>query len=88
MELYEKERTLDKSERYIHSVIATAEHNLIVTFDPHLVTLIHVARTLEVDTTYERNVSSMKEWEITIWLASLNRRKHSIPLIQRHFYGY
>lgn len=87
MELYEKEQALDKSKRYIHSVIATAEHNLIVTFDPYLVALIHLARTLEVDTTYKRNVSAMKEWEITIWLASLNRRKSSISIMRQNFHG-
>ncbi|KAJ7719564.1 hypothetical protein B0H16DRAFT_1795091, partial [Mycena metata] len=40
---------------------------------PYLANLVHVARTVQVDTTFGRTVGDLNEWEFVIWYGSVER---------------
>lgn len=76
MQIYMDEQKLDASKRYIQSVIVADNMKLVITFNSYLVTLIHQAKTVEVDTTFKRTISELKEWELTAWIGALARREY------------
>ncbi|KAJ7782201.1 hypothetical protein B0H14DRAFT_2960156, partial [Mycena olivaceomarginata] len=54
--------------QYIQSIITTPSGRvLIITMVPYLATFVHVARTVQVDTTFGRTVRDLNEWEFIIW---------------------
>ncbi|KAJ6629706.1 hypothetical protein B0H10DRAFT_2208657 [Mycena sp. CBHHK59/15] len=69
-----KDLALPIGEHYIHSIITTPGGGvIIVTMVPKLANLIHVARTVQVDTTFKRTVGDLNEWEFVIWYGSVER---------------
>ncbi|KAJ7476811.1 hypothetical protein FB451DRAFT_1366387 [Mycena latifolia] len=65
---------LSPESQYIHSVITTPDgHVLIITMVPYLANLVHVVRTVQVDTTFGRTVGDLNEWEFVIWYGSVER---------------
>ncbi|KAJ7717658.1 hypothetical protein B0H16DRAFT_1897881 [Mycena metata] len=65
---------LPPEECYIQSVITTPDGRvLIITMVPYLANLVHVARTVQVDTTFGRTVGDLNEWEFVIWYGSVER---------------
>ena len=55
-------------ERYIHGFTSTINGGrIILTANQFLLTRIHLARTLFVDTTFKRTVGSLKEWEVVMY---------------------
>jgi hypothetical protein len=73
---YHDDLDLAKADRYIHSIIITpAGGTIIYTFNSYLASLIHVALSFEVDTTFKRVFGSLNEWEIVIWYPAANRHE-------------
>ncbi|KAJ7475308.1 hypothetical protein B0H11DRAFT_1727892 [Mycena galericulata] len=65
---------LPAEERYIQSIVTTPDGRiLIITMVPYLATLVHVARTVQVDTTFGRTAGELNEWEFVIWYGSVER---------------
>ncbi|KAJ7176340.1 hypothetical protein C8R43DRAFT_1102271 [Mycena crocata] len=65
---------LPPESQYIHSVVTTPDGRvLIITMVPYLANLVHVARTVQVDTTFGRTVGDLNEWEFVIWYGSVER---------------
>lgn len=61
-------------ERYIHSIMSTQHGGILIfTFLSRLLTLIHKALTIQVDTTFKRTAGDINEWEIVIWYRELQR---------------
>lgn len=55
-------------ERYIHGFTSTINGGrVILTANQFLLTRIHLATTLYVDTTFKRTVGSLKEWEVVMY---------------------
>ena len=61
-------------ERYIHG-FATTIHGgrIILTANPFLLTRIHLAKTIFVDTTFKRTVGTLKEWEVVMYDKEVER---------------
>ncbi|KAJ7702554.1 hypothetical protein B0H14DRAFT_2291350, partial [Mycena olivaceomarginata] len=50
--------------QYIQSIVTTPGGRvLIITMVPYLATFVHIARTVQVDTTFGRTVGDLNEWE-------------------------
>ncbi|KAJ7301875.1 hypothetical protein DFH08DRAFT_992172 [Mycena albidolilacea] len=72
-----KDLNLPPESRYIQSIVTTPDGRiLIITVVPCLANLAHVARTVQVDTTFGRTVGELNEWEFVIWHGSVERGKH------------
>ena len=55
-------------ERYIHGFMSTINGGrVILTANQFLLTRIHLAKTLFVDTTFKRTVGTLKEWEVVMY---------------------
>ncbi|KAF8175111.1 hypothetical protein BJ912DRAFT_1075466 [Pholiota molesta] len=55
-------------DRYIHGfAISPSGGRVILTANPYLLSRIHLARTLEVDTTFKRAIGKVNEWEAVAW---------------------
>ncbi|KAJ7917410.1 hypothetical protein B0H13DRAFT_2269491 [Mycena leptocephala] len=69
-----KDLDLPPEERYIQSIITTPGGRIIIiTMVPYLANLVHVARTVQVDTTFGRTLGDLNEWEFIIWYGSVER---------------
>ncbi|KAJ7687083.1 hypothetical protein B0H14DRAFT_2654035 [Mycena olivaceomarginata] len=65
---------LPAEQRYIQSIVTTPGGKiLIITMVPYLATLVHVAGTVQVDTTFGRTAGDLNEWEFVIWYGSVER---------------
>ncbi|KAJ7435706.1 hypothetical protein B0H11DRAFT_2366612 [Mycena galericulata] len=53
--------------------LAEYSHYPLITMVPYLATLVHVARTVQVDTTFGRTAGELNEWEFVIWYGSVER---------------
>ena len=64
----QKDLVKPQDERYIHSIITTETGGIVVfTANSFLLSLIHKAATIQVDTTFKCAVGDLKEWEVVIW---------------------
>jgi hypothetical protein len=55
-------------DRYIHSFTTTAnDGRVILTANPFLLTRIHLAKTIFVDTMFKRTAGPLKEWEVVMY---------------------
>ncbi|KAJ6518252.1 hypothetical protein C8R47DRAFT_1031643 [Mycena vitilis] len=69
-----KDLDLPPEQRYIQSVTTTPQGRiLIITMVPYLAHLVHLARTIQVDTTFGRTLGDLNEWEFVIWYGSVER---------------
>ncbi|KAJ7834662.1 hypothetical protein B0H14DRAFT_3461963 [Mycena olivaceomarginata] len=60
--------------QYIQSIVTTPGGRvLIIAMVPYLATLVHLARTVQVDTNFGRTVGDLNEWEFVIWYGSVER---------------
>jgi hypothetical protein len=79
---YLEDLKLPIEEQYIQKVVHGPDRGvLMITFDYHLIQLIHKALSFEVDTTFVCVLSDLNEWEIVIWYTGTNRRTCSRLLI-------
>ena len=63
-------------ERYIHGFTSTINGGRVIfTANQFLLTRIHLAKTLFVDTTFKRAVGSLKEWEVVMFDQGAGRGK-------------
>ncbi|KAF8161444.1 hypothetical protein B0H34DRAFT_840756 [Crassisporium funariophilum] len=61
-------------ERYIHGFTTTLNGGrILLTANPYLLSRIHHAKTLFVDTTFKRTVGTMKEWEVVMFDKEVER---------------
>lgn len=77
-------KDLDKpvEDRYVHQITTTPSgRSLIFTFDPYLLSLIHTATGLHVDTTFKQAASDHKEVEFAVWVPAVQCGKFSISCI-------
>lgn len=73
-------------ERYIQSIVTTPGGRvIIITMVPYLANFVHVARTVQVDTTFGRVVGDLNEWEFVIWYGSVERGK---PIMLIYFTNF
>jgi hypothetical protein len=70
---YTSDLKLNKTERYIQSIVVSPTGALIFTFQPYLANLIHTADYIEVDTTFKRAFGEFNECEIVTWSRGVNR---------------
>lgn len=76
-----KDLKLPPEERYIQSIVTTPEGRLlIITMVPYLASLVHVARTVQVDTTFGRTAGNLNEWEFVLWYGSVERGESHIAI--------
>ena len=76
MEKEKQDKKLLPEKRYIHSVLQESDGRaLIVTANPFLLSLVHTADMIQVDTTFKRNVSDLDEWEVVMWENRTQRGK-------------
>ena len=55
-------------ERYIHGFTSTSNGGrVILTANQFLLTRIHLAKTIYVDTTFKRTLGTLKEWEVVMY---------------------
>lgn len=67
------------SERYVHAVLTLPEgRKIIVTGNPFLLSLVHNATMIQVDTTFKRTFGELDEWEVVMWEDQTSRSKSSI----------
>ncbi|KAF9479178.1 hypothetical protein BDN70DRAFT_984560 [Pholiota conissans] len=61
-------------ERYIFGLAVTKNGGrIVVTANPFLLSRIHHAKTIFVDTTFKRTVSTLKEWEVVMYDKAVER---------------
>ncbi|KAJ7870988.1 hypothetical protein B0H14DRAFT_3571890 [Mycena olivaceomarginata] len=65
---FEKDKSRDIRDRYIHSVIMQADMDIIITVNPDLAELVHDASWIMVDTTFAVVHGTTNEWKLLIWL--------------------
>lgn len=54
--------------RYVHSYSTTVSGgSILLTANPYLLSRIHLALTIFVDTTFKRTAGTLKEWEVVMW---------------------
>ena len=69
-----KDRSKPLEDRYVHQITTTPDGGaLIFTFNVYLLSLCHEATSLHMDTTFKRSFSDLKEVEIVMWLAAVQR---------------
>ncbi|KAF8150842.1 hypothetical protein B0H34DRAFT_801761 [Crassisporium funariophilum] len=62
------------NERYIHGITTTITGGqVLLTANPYLLSRIHKAKTLFVDTTFKRTVGALKEWEVVMYDKQVER---------------
>ncbi|KDR65997.1 hypothetical protein GALMADRAFT_131200 [Galerina marginata CBS 339.88] len=65
---------LPVDKRYIQSVKKNVSGaDIIFTANPYLLSRIHKALTIQVDTTFKRVVGALKEWEVAMWDPEVQR---------------
>ena len=82
MREFEKDKSRDIGDRYIHSVIMQADMDIIITVNPDLAELVHDASWIMVDTTFAVVHGTTNEWKLLIWLKGLDK---SEPLLYSMF---
>ncbi|KAJ7858921.1 hypothetical protein B0H14DRAFT_3135338 [Mycena olivaceomarginata] len=65
---FEKDKSCDIRDRYIHSVIMQADMDIIITVNPDLAELVHDASWIMVDRTFAVVHGTTNEWKLLIWL--------------------
>lgn len=74
---YDKDlKSLKPEDQYIWHLRMEGNIKVVVTAHPTLASLIHVARYIVCDYTFKRMNSDLNEWEVAIWHAATNERKH------------
>ncbi|KAJ7779351.1 hypothetical protein DFH07DRAFT_950415 [Mycena maculata] len=71
---FEKDKSRNIGDRYIHSVIMQADMDIIITVNPDLAELVHDASWIMVDTTFAVVHGTTNEWKLLIWLKGLDKR--------------
>ncbi|KAJ7764042.1 hypothetical protein DFH07DRAFT_917018 [Mycena maculata] len=71
---FEKDKSRNIGDRYIHSVIMQANMDIIITINPDLAELVHDASWIMVDTTFTVVHGTTNEWKLLIWLKGLDKR--------------
>ena len=71
-------KKLEPEGQYIHSIKTTPTGaKLIFTADVFLLSLIHHAVSIQVDTTFKRAIGELKEWEVVMWERRVKRSEFS-----------
>ncbi|KAJ7915276.1 hypothetical protein B0H13DRAFT_1610650, partial [Mycena leptocephala] len=71
---FEKDKSRNIGDRYIHSVIMQADMDIIITVNPDLAELVHDASWIMVDTTFAVVHGTTNEWKLLIWLKGMDKR--------------
>ncbi|KAJ7491609.1 hypothetical protein B0H11DRAFT_1911874 [Mycena galericulata] len=77
---FEKDKSREIGDRYIHAVTMQADMDIIITLNPELAELVHDASWIMVDTTFAVVHGTTNEWKLLIWLNGIDKRELYIPV--------
>ena len=59
---------LPVEKRYVHGICTSeSDGSIVITANAYLLSRIHHAASIYVDTTFKRTDGAMNEWELVIW---------------------
>jgi len=71
---------LPVEKRYVHGICTSeSDGSVVITANAYLLSRIHHAASIYVDTTFKRTDGAMNEWELVIWDKMAQCGTYSLP---------